>query len=75
MAEVPKMAITMTIPAIMASKAIVCTVPDLRKAEAVKRTLKGNVSPEIPASILRQHPDAMLLLDIPSASLLNNSIN
>jgi len=69
--EVPKRAITMTIPAIMASQAIVCIVPDLRKAEAVKLTLEGIISPDIPASILREHPRATLLLDIPSASLLS----
>ena len=70
MDAVPKMAITMTVPAIMASKAIVCTVPDLRKADAVRRSLEGEVSPEIPASILREHPGANLLLDVHAASLI-----
>jgi len=70
--EVPEKAITMTIPAIMKSKAIICTVPDARKAEAVKKTLSNDVSPEFPASILRQHPDTSLFLDIDSASLLDD---
>ncbi len=69
--EVPGLAITMTIPAILRSKYIVCTVPDLRKAEAVKNTLKGEISPNVPASILRSHPNATLLLDEPAASLLS----
>jgi len=68
--DVPHHAITMTIPAIMASKTIVCSVPDLRKAEAVKNTLMEKVSPQHPASILRKHGNAYLFLDPPSASLL-----
>lgn len=66
---VPRLAITMTIPAIMRSRAIVCTVPDARKAAAVRDTLNLPVSPIIPASILRTHEHAMLLLDRPAVSL------
>lgn len=72
--EVPKQAITMTIPAIVASRAIVCTVPDARKAKAVKNTLMNNITPEFPASVLRRHPEATLLLDRFSASLLNTNL-
>jgi len=68
--EVPEKAITMTIPAILSSKSIVCSVSDERKAKAVKNTLEGSVSPDVPASILRNHPQATLLLDISSASAL-----
>lgn len=71
--DVPKRAITMTIPAIMESKTIISVVPDLRKAEAVKRALTWKISPEIPASILRRHPGATLFLDRYSASLFENS--
>ncbi len=67
--SVPKFAITMSIPAIMRSGAIVCTVPDARKAAAVRDTLSLPVSPIIPASILRTHGHATLLLDRPAASL------
>lgn len=73
--EVPKHAITMTIPAILDSKAIICTVPDARKAVAVKKTLTNNVSPNFPASILRTHPEATLFLDSESASMLSELIN
>ena len=69
---VPKFAITMTIPAIMRSRAIICTVPALRKAAAVRDTLSLPVSPIIPASILRTHEHATLLLDQPAASLWKN---
>ena len=74
MEEVPRQAITMTIPAIMESRAIICTVPEKRKAEAAKRMLMGEISPECPASILRKHPEATLFLDSDSASMLDESI-
>lgn len=68
---VPEKAISMSVKQIMKSKAIICTVPDARKAEAVQKTIKGEVVPEIPASILQSHPHAWLYLDQGSASLLN----
>lgn len=68
--EVPQKAISMSIKQIMQSKSIVCSVPDLRKAGAVKNTLRQEVSPLFPASILQNHPDCELYLDIDSASLL-----
>ena len=45
----------------MKSKAIICSVPDLRKAEAVKKTVEGSISPVIPASIMRRHEAASML--------------
>lgn len=68
--EVPHTAISMSIRQIMKSKAIICTVPDKRKAEAVRQSLKGPVSPDIPASVLREHNNAWLFLDEDSSSLL-----
>jgi glucosamine-6-phosphate deaminase len=68
--EVPRRAISMSIRQIMESQAIVCTVPDKRKAKAVKQCLEGEVSPWYPASILRKHSNAFLYLDKDSASLL-----
>ena len=69
--DVPKQAISMTIKQILKSKAIICTVPDLRKAEAVRRTVEDPVSPWIPASVLRGHWAAWLYLDKDSSSLLS----
>jgi glucosamine-6-phosphate deaminase len=68
--DVPKQAISMGIQQIMKSRTIVCTVPDKRKAQAVKNSVQGEVSPQVPASILQQHPDAHLFLDAAGASLL-----
>ena len=70
--DVPEKAISMSIKQIMKSKAIICTVPDLRKAEAVKKTVEGQISPAIPASILRRHEAVWLYLDKESASLLSS---
>lgn len=70
MAEVPQKAISMSIRQIMLSKSIVCSVPDLRKAEAVRNTVNQAVNPLFPASILQNHPDCELYLDADSASLL-----
>lgn len=61
--EVPEQAISMSVRQIMKSRAIICTVPDERKAVAVKNTVEGSVTPEVPASILQQHPNCRLLLD------------
>jgi glucosamine-6-phosphate deaminase len=68
---VPEKAISMTVRQIMKSKKIICTVPDNRKAEAVKKTVEGEVVPEAPASVLQTHPSAWLYLDLGSASLMN----
>lgn len=68
--EVPKRAISMSIKQIMKSKNIICTVPDERKAQAVKDCLEGDISPDHPASILRNHESVILFLDKDSAKLL-----
>jgi glucosamine-6-phosphate deaminase len=69
--EVPKQAISMSIRQILKAVEIVCVVPDARKAAAVKASLEGDISPLIPASILRTHPDTTLYLDADSAALLS----
>ena len=71
--DVPKKAISMSVKQIMKSQTIVCTVPDDRKAEAVRNSVEGAVDNKVPASILQQHPDAHLYLDGPAASKLSKS--
>lgn len=68
--DVPKQAISMSVRQIMKSGAIICTVPDERKAEAVRNSVEGQVSPQVPASILQRHTKCTLYLDKPAASLL-----
>jgi glucosamine-6-phosphate deaminase len=69
--DVPRQAISMAIPQILKSKAIVCSVPDRRKAEAVRGAVEGPVTPTCPASILQRHPQTTLYLDPPAAALLS----
>jgi glucosamine-6-phosphate deaminase len=47
---------------------MVCVVPERRKADAVRRALRGPVSTACPASILRRQPHATLFLDAESAA-------
>ena len=68
--SVPEQAISMSIQQILKSRTIICTVPDGRKAEAVREAVEGPVTPNIPASILQTHPDCHLFLDSVAASLL-----
>jgi glucosamine-6-phosphate deaminase len=72
--DAPRKAITMTIQQIMSAGTIVGTVPDLRKAKAVKAAMEGRVTPKVPASILQEHPQATLFLDPESASLLRTTL-
>jgi glucosamine-6-phosphate deaminase len=68
--EVPKQAISMSIRQIMKSAAIVCTVPDARKAVAVKNTIEGPVTNLVPASILQTQPRCWMFMDEPAAAKL-----
>jgi glucosamine-6-phosphate deaminase len=70
--DVPRRAITMSIKQIMKSRQIICSVPDKRKANAVKDCLENPVSNLFPASILQQHADCTCFLDKDAAALLVN---
>jgi glucosamine-6-phosphate deaminase len=67
---VPRRAISMSIKQILKARAILCIVPDQRKAEAVRGCVELEVSPTRPASILQRHRNVMLYLDRQSSSLL-----
>jgi glucosamine-6-phosphate deaminase len=60
----------MSIKQIMKSKEVICSVPDKRKAPAVKNTIEEKISNMFPASILQDHPYCYLYLDRASASEL-----
>ena len=75
LAEVPNRAISMSIHQILLSKHIICSVPDVRKSQAVASSLYGEISPEIPASVLQQHENTYFFLDQESASLIPQSQN
>jgi glucosamine-6-phosphate deaminase len=73
LAAVPTEALTLTCPTLVSARAIVCSVPDRRKAEAVKNALEGPIAPSCPGSIIRTHVQACLYLDRESASLLREA--
>ena len=70
LADVPGRALSMTVRQILKAKEILCVVPDARKAQAVAKCLGGEISPMVPASILRSHDRAVIYLDKDSAALL-----
>jgi glucosamine-6-phosphate deaminase len=71
LADVPRQALSLTIPALLASPHVLALVPERRKAAAVKAALEGPITPECPASILRRQAHARLYLDRESAALLD----
>jgi glucosamine-6-phosphate deaminase len=68
--DVPRRAISMSMRQILRARKIYCIVPEARKAQAVRASLEGEISPMIPASYLRTHDDVELYLDRDSAALL-----
>jgi glucosamine-6-phosphate deaminase len=60
---VPRLALTVTMSTILASRALSVVVPGAQKAAAVAQTLDGPIQSACPASGLRRHPDAVLFVD------------
>lgn len=71
--EVPERAITLTIPALFSAPCFSCVVPFRSKAQAVRRTLMGPIATDCPASVLRRHPGATLVLETESAPLISET--
>jgi glucosamine-6-phosphate deaminase len=72
LADVPTHALTVTVPALLRAARVQAIVPEARKAEPVRRALRGPVTTECPASILRLQPHATLYLDAGSSSRLDS---
>lgn len=68
--DVPREAISLTVPALLAPQHVLVIAPEARKAAAVRAALEGPLTPDCPASILRTAPHARLFLDHASAALL-----
>jgi glucosamine-6-phosphate deaminase len=68
--EVPKQALTMTVPAIVSAGSIHCMVPAATKAQAVRDAISGPIATSCPASLLRLYANAKLYLDPDSAGML-----
>ncbi|MBI2050471.1 MAG: glucosamine-6-phosphate deaminase [Parcubacteria group bacterium] len=68
--RVPEQAITMGLGTIMDAKKIALIASGSAKADAVKATVEGRVSKDVPASLLQWHPDVTLIIDEAAASKL-----
>lgn len=64
--QVPRHAVTLTIPRLLRADTLFCMVPGRSKREAVRQALYGPVTTACPASIMRQHSDCTLYLDAES---------
>lgn len=69
--DVPRQALTMGVGTIMRARSILVVVSGADKAEAVRKTVMGPVTPEVPASILQLHPNVTLIGDEAALSGLN----
>ena len=69
--DVPKNALTLTIPTLVSAGYNFCVVPAPTKANAVKNTVYGEISEKCPATILRNKKNAIMYCDKDSASLLD----
>ncbi len=68
----PRYAMTMGIGSIMRSKKILLIATGERKAKAIKAMVSGEITPQIPCSILNEHKDVVIMLDKAAASLIEN---
>lgn len=71
--QVPKQATTVGLKTIMGAKKIILLAFGRQKAQAVAAALEGNVTPDIPASLLQKHKHVTVILDYPAASMLKKS--
>lgn len=68
--EVPKKAITVTIPGLTGAKYLYCSVPCATKAQAIGRMFTGEIALDCPATVLRRTPNSFVYLDKDSAAML-----
>jgi len=67
--DIPDYYVTMGPRSIMSAKRLILIANGTRKAEIMKEFIHGKISPEIPASILKMHPDLTVIMDEEAASL------
>ncbi len=69
--DVPRQAISMGIASIMAAKSIVLMAYGESKVEAIKGMVEGEITEDMPASILQKHADVVVIADEAAAALLS----
>ena len=70
--DVPRQAISMGIGNIMAARCVVLVATGENKAQAVYDTIRGPITPRVPASILQLHPCCVILSDREAAALMTD---
>ena len=70
--EVPKDALSLTIPTLMARPKLFAIAPGPAKRQAIKNTVEGPIGTSCPASVLRTHPNAHLFIDVVAAEYLEH---
>lgn len=70
MDEVPKKALTMGIGTIMKAKKIILLANGTKKAQTIHDMVYGPITPNVPASVLRLHPDVTVFVDEEAGALL-----
>lgn len=70
LSDVPKFAVTLTVPALVRADYMFCTVPAATKAEAVYNTVHHEINEDVPATIMRKHKSAVMYCDKASAAKL-----
>lgn len=68
--EVPTAAYTMGIGTVMSARKVLMVVTGADKAEILKKSFFGPITPQVPASILQLHPDVTVICDEAAAALL-----
>ena len=68
--DVPRTAITLTVPCLLRGRQLFCCVPGKNKAAAVRAMMESPISGQLPATALKQHPHCSLYLDRDSSALL-----
>lgn len=71
--EVPTQAVSMGIDTIMKSKEILLLISGKNKAEALAKLLSGEVTEEVPASVLQNHPNVTVIADDAAFSLVDEN--
>jgi len=68
--EVPTQAVSMGMATIMECKEIILLANKANKAEAIKKSIEGPVTEEVPASLLQEHPNVTFLVEKEAAGKL-----
>ena len=70
LSDVPKFALTLTVPTLFNADYLFCTVPAKTKADAVYKTVHNEINEELPATIMRKHENAIMYCDSDSGAKL-----